>query len=294
MKSHLVAVLGLWLHIGTPLRCVAASTTETKTTPPLEKVPRHARCGEVRRSACRLLEKTARPFRCGHSVDITRCGEFHKNSGTEEDGFITVWWLNIAGLSSVKKIASAARWEQHPPDVVHFQETNTRSATAAKPYGYNGFIQSRTGRGGGVATLVRHSLPCERLTLPGTDLLETIAVRATPQGCPRILVVNLYSPPTATVKSSSFITTIRRSGPAAIIAGDLNLHRGLRDSHTPSTTGGDDLSSTLIDMDFGLANDPAQATRITNRNFSFPDVAAYRVLRISTGNLPSAWIRTAA
>ncbi|KAF8306490.1 hypothetical protein TcBrA4_0022030 [Trypanosoma cruzi] len=34
-------------------------------------------------------------------------------------------------------------------------------------------------------------------------------------------------------------------------------------------------------MDFGLANDPAQATRITHRNASFPDVAAYRVLRVT-------------
>ncbi|RNE95815.1 hypothetical protein TcG_13240, partial [Trypanosoma cruzi] len=38
--AHPVAVLGLRLHVGTPLRCVAASTTETKTTPPLERVPR--------------------------------------------------------------------------------------------------------------------------------------------------------------------------------------------------------------------------------------------------------------
>ncbi|KAF8303867.1 hypothetical protein TcYC6_0036580 [Trypanosoma cruzi] len=107
-------VAGLWLHIGTPLRCVAASTTETKTTPPLEKVPRHSRCGEVKRSACRLSDKTARPFRCGHSVDITRCGDVHKNPGTEEDGYITIWQLNIAGLSSVKNIAFAVRLEQHP------------------------------------------------------------------------------------------------------------------------------------------------------------------------------------
>ncbi|KAF8277136.1 hypothetical protein TcYC6_0016960 [Trypanosoma cruzi] len=78
--AHPVAVLGLWLHTGTPLRCVAASTTE-KTTPPLEKVPRHARCGEVRRCACRLSDRTARPFRSGHSVDITRCGDVHKNHG---------------------------------------------------------------------------------------------------------------------------------------------------------------------------------------------------------------------
>ncbi|KAF8303503.1 hypothetical protein TcYC6_0038120 [Trypanosoma cruzi] len=145
MKSHLVAVLGLWLHIGTPLRCVAASTTENKTTPPLEKAPRHARCGEVRRSACRLSDKTARPFRCGHSVDITRCGDVHKNPGTEEDGYITIWQLNIAGLSSVKKIASAARLEQHPPDIVLLQETNNRIATAAKLYGHNSFLEAALG-----------------------------------------------------------------------------------------------------------------------------------------------------
>ncbi|RNC35162.1 hypothetical protein TcCL_Unassigned01985 [Trypanosoma cruzi] len=70
---------GLWLCIISPQQGVAASTTETKTTPPLEKVPRHARYGEVRRSACRLSDRTARPFRCGHSVDITRGGDVHKN-----------------------------------------------------------------------------------------------------------------------------------------------------------------------------------------------------------------------
>ncbi|RNC52495.1 hypothetical protein TcCL_ESM10263, partial [Trypanosoma cruzi] len=119
--------------------------TETKTTPPLEKVPRHARCGEVRRSACRLSDKTARPFRCGHSVDITRCGDVHKNPGPEEDGLITVWQLNIAGLSSVKNIAFAVRLELPQPDIVHLQETNTRIATAAKLYDHNEFLQASLG-----------------------------------------------------------------------------------------------------------------------------------------------------
>ncbi|RNF08108.1 hypothetical protein TcG_10368 [Trypanosoma cruzi] len=36
---------------------------------------------EVRRSACRLSVRTARPFRSGHSVDITRGGDVHKNPG---------------------------------------------------------------------------------------------------------------------------------------------------------------------------------------------------------------------
>ncbi|RNC32345.1 hypothetical protein TcCL_Unassigned05054 [Trypanosoma cruzi] len=118
MKSHLVAVLGLGLHIRTPQQGVAASTTETKTTPPLEKVPRHARCGEVKRSARRLSDKTARPFRSGHSVDVTCGGDVQKNPGTEEDGCINIWRLDIAGLSSVKKIAFAVRLELHPPDIV--------------------------------------------------------------------------------------------------------------------------------------------------------------------------------
>ncbi|RNC32136.1 hypothetical protein TcCL_Unassigned05284 [Trypanosoma cruzi] len=145
MKSHLVAVLGLWLHVETPQQSVAASTTETKTTPPLERVPRHARCGELKRSACRLSDKTARSFRCGHSVDITRCAELQKNPETEEDGFISVWQLNVAGLSPVKKIASAARLEQHQPDIVLLQKTNTQSATAAKLYGYNDCLQAALG-----------------------------------------------------------------------------------------------------------------------------------------------------
>ncbi|PWV12279.1 hypothetical protein C3747_52g40 [Trypanosoma cruzi] len=163
MKSHLVTVLGLWLHIGTPQQGFAASTTETKTTPPLEKVPRHARCGELKRSARRLSVRTARPFRCGHSVDVTRCGDVHKNPGTEEDGCINIWRLDIAGLSSVKKMAFAVRLELHQTDIVLFQEINDRSDVAMKLYGYNDYLQVCSWRGGGVAILVRHSLPCERL-----------------------------------------------------------------------------------------------------------------------------------
>ncbi|KAF8300870.1 hypothetical protein TcYC6_0059680 [Trypanosoma cruzi] len=196
MMLRLVAVLRIWLRIGTPQQGVAASTTETKVTSPLEKVSRHARCGEVRRSACRLSDRTARPFRSGHSVDIIRGGDVHKNPGTEEDGYINIRQPNIAGLSSVKNIAFAARLEQRPPDIVLLQEISNRGDVATKLSGHNDYLQARTGRGGGVAVLVRHSPPCERLSLPGTDLLETIAVRVFPPGCPNICVANLYNPPT--------------------------------------------------------------------------------------------------
>ncbi|RNC33205.1 hypothetical protein TcCL_Unassigned04116 [Trypanosoma cruzi] len=114
-------------------------------TSPLEKVPRHARCGEVKRSACRLSDKTARPFRCGHSVDITRCGDVHKNPGPEVDGFIALWELSIAGISPVKRVAFVARLEQHPPDIVLLHEISNRSNVATTCSGRNDFHQAALG-----------------------------------------------------------------------------------------------------------------------------------------------------
>ncbi|EKF29406.1 hypothetical protein MOQ_006811 [Trypanosoma cruzi marinkellei] len=61
------------------------------------------------------------------------------------------------------------------------------------------------------------------------------------------------------------------------------LHYELWDSHIyiPSTTGGENFAAIVIDTNVELANDPAQATRITHRDVSSPDVNAYRALRIS-------------
>ncbi|RNC44278.1 trans-sialidase, partial [Trypanosoma cruzi] len=64
-------------------------------------------------------------------------------------------------------------------------------------------------------------------------------------------------------------STIHRSGPAAVIC-DLNSRHELRDGRSASTTAGDDLAATPIDMESKLSDDPAQATRISGRSVSFP------------------------
>ncbi|RNE95867.1 uncharacterized protein Tco025E_09890, partial [Trypanosoma conorhini] len=279
-KSHLDAVLGLWTT-RTPQRGTAASTTETKTTSLLEKVPRRARRGEVKRSACRPADKTARPIRFGHSVDITRCGDVHKNPGPDEDGSVVVWQLNIAGLSPVKNIALAARLARHQPDIVLLQEVKNQSATATKFIGYTDFHQARGGRGGGVAVLVRHTLPCECLTLPGTDPLEAIAVCVFLPAFPSICVVSFYNPPPALAHAAQLASIVRRLGSAAIVAGDVNLHHELWDSHLPPTEEAELLAAALVDTGFEIANDLAQATRLSGRSISSPDVTAYRALRVS-------------
>ncbi|RNF10023.1 uncharacterized protein Tco025E_06858, partial [Trypanosoma conorhini] len=73
MTPGLDAVPRLWAT-RTPQRGTAASATETRTTSPLEEVPRRARCGEVERPACRPADKTARPLHDSHPSVLNRHG----------------------------------------------------------------------------------------------------------------------------------------------------------------------------------------------------------------------------
>ncbi|RNC34993.1 hypothetical protein TcCL_Unassigned02170, partial [Trypanosoma cruzi] len=74
--------------------------------------------------------------------------------------------------------------------------------------------------------------------------------------------------PTVIAHSAS---TIRRLGPAAPIAVDLNSHHELRDGRSPSTTSGEDIAATPSGMEIELSDVPAQATRISGR-ISFPNL----------------------
>ncbi|RNC43293.1 hypothetical protein TcCL_NonESM07003 [Trypanosoma cruzi] len=84
----------------------------TTTASPLEKFPRTVGCGAARRFACRLTDRTAQSFHCGHSVGITRCGGVRKSRSPDGDGLVVVWWLRTSGPSPFR-IALAARLAQH-------------------------------------------------------------------------------------------------------------------------------------------------------------------------------------
>ncbi|RNC39249.1 hypothetical protein TcCL_NonESM11425 [Trypanosoma cruzi] len=94
-------------------------------------------------------------------------------------------------------------------------------------------------------------------------------------------VVNLCSLPTVIAHVSHFASDIRRLGPAAPIVDDLNSHHELRDGRSPSTTSGEGLATTSSGMECELSDDPAQATQISGRSVSFPNVNAQRVLHVS-------------
>ncbi|RNC38512.1 hypothetical protein TcCL_NonESM12235 [Trypanosoma cruzi] len=93
-------------------------------------------------------------------------------------------------------------------------------------------------------------------------------------------VVNLCGLPTVIAHTAHFASDIRRLGPAAPIADDLNSHHELRDGCSPSTTAGEDLATTSSGMECELSDVPAQATRISGRSVSFPNLNAQRVLRV--------------
>ncbi|KAF8298224.1 hypothetical protein TcBrA4_0065210 [Trypanosoma cruzi] len=84
--------------------------------------------------------------------------------------------------------------------------------------------------------------------------------------------VNLCNPPSSIAHVSHLASTIRRSGSAAPIAGDLNSHHELRDGCSPSTGAREDLAATPGGMDSELSDDPAQAARIGGRSVSFPNL----------------------
>ncbi|RNE99901.1 uncharacterized protein Tco025E_09213, partial [Trypanosoma conorhini] len=147
--------------------------------------------------------------------------------------------------------------------------------------GYTDFHRARGRRGGGVAVLVRHTLPCECLTPPGTDPLEAIAVRVFPPAFPSMCVVSFYNPPSALAHAAQLVSIVRRLGSTAIVAGDANLHHELWDSHPPPAEEAELLAAALVDTGFEIANDAAQATRPSGRSTSSPDVTACRALRVS-------------
>ncbi|KAF8295394.1 hypothetical protein TcBrA4_0070370 [Trypanosoma cruzi] len=154
----------------------------TTTASPLEKVPRSVGCGAARRFACSPTDRTAQLFHCGHFFGITRCGGVRKSRSPDVDGLVVIWQLRTSGRSPFR-IALAARLAQHHPGMALLQECRHESAPATRLIDCSDFHQTCSWRAGGVAFLVRHSLPCERLTL------------LAPPACPSIYVANLYSLP---------------------------------------------------------------------------------------------------
>ncbi|KAF8278776.1 hypothetical protein TcBrA4_0105840 [Trypanosoma cruzi] len=148
----------------------------TPTAPPL-KVPRSVGCGGARRFACGLTDRTAQSFHCGHSVGITRYGGVRRSRSPDVDGLVVIWQLIPSGPSPLR-IALAARPAQHRPDMALLQVCRHQSAPATRLVGCSDFHQACSGRAGDVALVVRHTLPCERLSL-----LAPTAWRPPPSAC---------------------------------------------------------------------------------------------------------------
>ncbi|RNC53517.1 hypothetical protein TcCL_ESM09144 [Trypanosoma cruzi] len=122
-------------------------------------------------------ERSAQSFRCGHSVGITRCCGVRRSRSPDEDGLVVIWQPRTSGPSPFR-IALAARLVQHRPGIVLLQECRHQSAPVTRLVGCSDFHQACSGRAGGVAFVVRHTLPCERLLL-----VAPTAWRAPPSAC---------------------------------------------------------------------------------------------------------------
>ncbi|ESS61379.1 hypothetical protein TCDM_11042 [Trypanosoma cruzi Dm28c] len=136
----------------------------TTAASPLEKVPCSVGCVAARRFACSPTDRTAQSFHCGHSVGINRCGGVRRSRSPGEDGLVVVWQLGTSSPSPFR-IALAARLARHQTDTAFLQECRHQGAPATRRVGCGVFHQTCSGRAGGVALLVRHTLLCECLLL---------------------------------------------------------------------------------------------------------------------------------
>ncbi|KAH9577735.1 hypothetical protein LSM04_001754 [Trypanosoma melophagium] len=259
----------------TSLQDIAIGMAETNKTSPLEKVPDHVRFGEVKGPFGSPI-KTARPSRDGNFVDLTRCGDFQKKPGPDAKGRLIIWQLNVAGLSSLKKAALSQRLSLSQPGIALLQETKNRSTTATKISGYYDFHHPRSGRGGGVAILIRHGLQCEQVSLPDARSLEAIALLAFAQASPPISLLTFCNPPPALALVSHSISIILRLDPHALVAGAANLDHDTWENRLPSSKDGEKFATTLLDFGFEVANDPSLATRIDGNEAPSPDVSFSR------------------
>ncbi|KAF5219761.1 hypothetical protein ECC02_007297 [Trypanosoma cruzi] len=165
------------LSVGVMRQGIAASVMGTTTASPLERVPRTVVCGAARRFACSPTDRTAPSFHCGHSVGITRCGGVRRSRSPDEDGLVVIWQLRTSS-PSLFRIALAARLAQHQTDTAFLHECRHQSALATRRVGCSDFHQACSGRAGGVALLVRHTLLCECLLL-----VAPTAWRPLPSAC---------------------------------------------------------------------------------------------------------------
>ncbi|KAF8289631.1 hypothetical protein TcBrA4_0139710 [Trypanosoma cruzi] len=149
----------------------------TTTASPLEKVPCSVGCVAARRFACSPTDRTAQ------SVSLRSLGRHQplrwcpQEPQPDEDGVVVVWQLRTLGPSPLR-IALAARLAQHHPGMVLLQECRHESAPATRLIGCSDFHQACSERAGGVAFLVRHTLPCERMLL-----LAPTAWKPPPSAC---------------------------------------------------------------------------------------------------------------
>ncbi|EKF28900.1 hypothetical protein MOQ_007335 [Trypanosoma cruzi marinkellei] len=157
------------------------------------------------------------------------------------------------------------------------QECRHQSTRAMRPIGCSDFHQACSGRG----LLGAPHLAVRAPVAACTNRVETTAFRVCPPACPGIYVVNLYGLPRQWLTLLTLRATLFALVPAASIACDRNSHHELPSGCPPSATTGEDFDATPSGMDSELSDDPAQATRISGRGVSFPDVTAQRVLRAS-------------
>lgn len=211
---------------------------------------------------------------------------------------LCIFQINCQGLGAEsKQLELAKRIVEANADIVFIQETNFKpGASKFDIPGYVSFSKERsTGRsGGGVVTLINESAgivvlkQLDALVFPNDSTSEILQLSLEWKG-EEITASNIYIPPTSSFPSNSppfdpehVLNSIMAHDPFGhhLIAGDINGHDQLWDSHMNEDPRGNLVADWVLENGITIANDPLKHTRVgqqLNRRKSSPDISMHSI-----------------
>ena len=205
-------------------------------------------------------------------------GDVHPNPGP----LVRVGQLNCAGLTKEKRLSLLRRAAD--VDVLLLQELkmSEREALSFTLPGFQGIAKARNPNGGGVAVLVRDTIPTKVVASGVTSCVEYATV-CTPLSGTMLYWTSAYYPRASRVCMEALEVL---TGPALehhIIGTDANAHHPVWDTRVPPNSAGTDVVDFCIANGYEIENSAKAITRRDPGNgiLSTPDLTLQRGLQTS-------------
>ena len=163
---------------------------------------------------------------------------------------------NARSLYHSKLTEFKIKLRNHNPSLVLLSETHWVDQFSVSFGSYDVFCRNRNANGGGVAILAKKYLSASFFRLPSFSSLEAVAIQFIPPNEPPLIIISVYCPSGNNTSPQEINTLLSLIGDRGLIAGDLNAHHSLLESHSVSNRCGNSIFRSLSDLNSVCLNTP--------------------------------------